>query len=233
MNATPSSSCKVKICGLTNLADARAAYAAGADLLGFIFYPKSPRYVAPEIVREIVQHIRADVHVHGSSVQLVGVFVNATAAEIESVLAQADLDLAQLHGDEPPQMVDALHGIAYKALRPATNQAAQAQAALYARQTEIGTSVGGPCWMLDAYDPGEYGGTGKKADWTVASSLANVYPGLLLAGGLTAENVAQAIEIVQPWGVDVASGVESAPGQKDHERVRQFVQAAKQSRPLS
>lgn len=223
--------CKVKICGLTNLDDALAAYHAGADLLGFIFYAKSPRYVAPEAVAAIVQHVRTLAGQDGRAVQMVGVFVNEPADMVQAMLAQSGLDLAQLHGDEPPQMLDRLGGRAYKALRPADNAAAQAQAAQYARRTGADRAITKPGWMLDAYDPNEYGGTGKKADWTIAASLAGEYAGLLLAGGLTPQNVAQAIRTVQPWGVDVASGVERAPGKKDHELVAEFVIAARCASP--
>ena len=224
--------CKVKICGLTNVEDALVAYHAGADLLGFIFFAKSPRYVAPEVVAPIAQQVHALAQQDARTVQLVGVFVNEPVARVQTMLAQAGLDLAQLHGDEPPHMLEVLGGRAYKALRPADNAAAQAQAAQYANRAGVERTIAQPGWMLDAYDPNEYGGTGKKADWTVAAGLAQEYAGLLLAGGLTPQNVAQAICTVQPWGVDVASGVERAPGKKEHHLVAEFVEAAKcASRP--
>ncbi|MEZ4663892.1 MAG: phosphoribosylanthranilate isomerase, partial [Caldilineaceae bacterium] len=188
---------------------------------------KSPRYVAPEMVAEIAQNVRELAAHDERAVQLVGVFVNEPAERVQAVLAQAGLDLAQLHGDEPPQMLAALGGRAYKALRPADNVAAQEEAARYATRTGEDGTVTKLGWMLDAYDPNEYGGTGKKADWTIAATLAADYAGLLLAGGLTPQNVAQAIATVRPWGVDVASGVERAPGQKDHQLVAEFVRAAK------
>lgn len=221
----------VKICGITNLADARVAVEADADLLGFIFYPKSPRYVAPETVAEIVREIRdwrleignRDANLPSPIPKFVGVFVNESTARINEILALAQLDYAQLHGNETPAMLTQLAGRAYKALRPASAEEAVVGADQFAR---LGP-VDGPRVMIDAYDPNLYGGTGKTADWHVAAALARRYPGILLAGSLTAENVATAMQMVQPWGVDVSSGVEAAPGRKDHAKVRAFVQAAK------
>lgn len=212
----------VKICGITNLDDALVAVEAGADLLGFILYPKSPRYIVPAAIARIVARIKAD---HAPAIRCVGVFVNEPLEVIRAILAEASLDYAQLHGDEPPALLDALPGRAYKALRPATAAEATAQANTFARTAP----AHGPRLMVDAYDPAEYGGTGKKADWTAAATLARRHPGLLLAGGLTPDNVAAAIRTVQPWGVDVASGVEASPGHKDHAKVRAFVRHAKQA----
>jgi phosphoribosylanthranilate isomerase len=222
----------VKICGLTNLDDARVAVAAGADLLGFIFYAKSPRYVTPETVTEIVRALDKDKPVEpvaGSNglsklrPKYVGVFVNTSVAEIQAVVDEVGLDYVQLHGNETNEWFAPLAGRAFKAMRPADATAAQAQAAQFA---PLGC-VDGPSLMIDAYDPNAYGGTGKQTDWHVAADLARRYPNLLLAGGLTAENVAAAVDFVRPWGVDVSSGVEAAPGRKDHEKVRRFVHAAK------
>ena len=238
---------RVKICGLTNLEDARVAMKAGADLLGFIFYPKSPRYVAPETVAEIVRAIRdqrSEVRSQSavsspqspiSSLQspastlpkLVGVFVNETVARVAEILAQTGLDYAQLHGNETPEMVAQLQGRAFKALRPANEDEAFTTVASFA---PLGPSAG-PSVMIDAYDPHLYGGTGKSADWRVAAALAQQHPGLLLAGSLTPENVAAAIQIAHPWGVDVSSGVEALPGRKDHGKVKAFLQAVKQVEP--
>jgi phosphoribosylanthranilate isomerase len=153
------------------------------------------------------------------SPQFVGVFVNASVAEIQATVAQVGLDFVQLHGNETAEWFAPLAGRAYKAVRPADAAAAQAQAEAFA---PLGC-VAGPSLLIDAYDPQAYGGTGKQTDWHVAADLARRHPGLLLAGGLTPENVAAAIDVVQPWGVDVASGVEAEPGRKDHAKVRQFV----------
>jgi len=218
----------VKICGITNAEDAKIAVEAGADLLGFIFYPKSSRYVTAEQVAEIIRIIRAEPRTATArSPRFVGVFVNETPDRIQQIVAQTGLDLAQLHGDETPEILhqvqSLLQGRAYKALRPATSEEAQAQAALF---TDPGRVSDGPNLLVDAYDPHAYGGTGQKSDWHVGAELAAQYPGLILAGGLTPENVSQAIRAVQPWCVDVASGVEAEPGCKDHEKVRAFVAQA-------
>lgn len=221
---------RVKICGLTNLEDARVALEAGADLLGFIFYPKSPRYVTPETVAEIVREIgegrspAARPSPPATLPKLVGVFVNETAERITEILSQTGLDYAQLHGNEMAAMVAQFQGRAYKALRPASAEEAFTAVAHFA---PLGPSTG-PSVMIDAYDPHLYGGTGKTADWRVAATLAQQHPGLLLAGSLTPENVASAIQIARPWGVDVSSGVEAAPGRKDHGKVQAFLQAVKQ-----
>ena len=210
----------VKICGTTNLDDAIVATDAGADLLGFILYPRSPRYVAPEAIASIVRGLRE----HTVRVPiLVGVFVNVAPVEIQETLAMTGLDLAQLHGDEPASAFAALHGRAFKALRPATRDQALTEADLYGT---LGVTAG-PQLLLDAYDPRAYGGTGQKADWDAAAAVAQRFDRMLLAGGLTPENVAEAVRAVRPWGVDVASGVETAPGRKDHAAVQRFVAAAK------
>ena len=226
----------VKICGLTNLTDARVAVEAGADLLGFIFYAKSPRYVVPESVREIVQAIRGwrqetinarPILNPQSSIlplpRFIGLFVNESPATILEILTFCQLDLAQLQGNETPETVTALAGRAFKAIRPASLEQALADAARFAPLRPTAD----PALMVDAYDPNLYGGTGKQADAQIATQVARQVPGLLLAGGLTPENVADAIRAVYPWGVDVSSGVEAAPGQKDHSKVRAFVAAAK------
>jgi phosphoribosylanthranilate isomerase len=208
---------KVKICGITNLEDAIAAIEAGADLLGFNFYRKSVRYIEPEAARSIVALVRS-----GASVpQLVGVFVNSPLLEVQSILREADLDLAQLHGDESIEMITELKGRGFKALRPQSTEEAENQAKTYAVASE-------PALLIDAYRKGEYGGTGQIGDWSIAAKMARHYS-ILLAGGLTPENVAQAIAEVQPWGVDVASGVESVPGKKDVAKMRMFIAKAKSS----
>lgn len=210
----------VKICGLTNLEDALAAAEAGADLLGFILYPKSPRYVTPEMTAEIVARVRGEFAVPP---RCVGVFVNASTAHVLAILDQTRLDLAQLHGDESAADLLALNRQGYKAVRPTRLEDALALAETYAA---IGASAG-PDLLIDAYDPHAYGGTGQRADWIAAATVAQRVPHLLLAGGLTPDNVAAAVQTVRPWGVDVASGVEASPGRKDHAKVRAFLSAAK------
>jgi phosphoribosylanthranilate isomerase len=214
-------SIRVKICGLTRLEDAQVAVTAGADLLGFIFYPKSPRYVTPAQVSAILAALGQS----GAQVTTVGVFVNEHPETVLEILNTCGLDLAQLHGEESPEQLgisgpSLLTGRAYKALRPRSAEEAQTLAQHYAR------SGNPPAFLIDTYQPAQLGGTGQTGDWQAAAGLAARYP-LLLAGGLTPANVRQAVQAVKPWGVDVSSGVESAPGQKDHEAVREFVREAK------
>lgn len=223
MTLPPMSKIRVKICGITNLEDARVALEAGADLLGFILYPKSPRFVEPAAIADILKAIRDQSPVSHLP-KTVGVFVNEPAERILAILDQTGLDYAQLHSDEPPAMLAQLAGRAFKALRPTSSQEALSQAATFA---PLGPPSG-PTLLIDAYDPNAYGGTGQRADWKAAAAIAQRHPGLLLAGGLTPANVAAAIRTVRPWGVDVSSGVEAAPGCKDHAQVRAFIQATKQ-----
>ena len=205
---------KIKICGITNLDDARSAIEAGADLLGFNFYAKSPRYIMPEQAREIAAQIQSG----GHGPLLVGVFVNSTLEEIRSILEIAPIDLAQLHGDESVHVVEQLHGRGFKALRPKSEAEAEIDAEWFAPH-----GPNAPVLLVDAYRKDQYGGTGHVADWSIATKLAQQYP-ILLAGGLTPDNVAEAIRQVRPWGVDVASGVEVTPGKKDAEKMRMFVE---------
>ena len=218
---------RVKICGITNIEDAVAATQAGADLLGFIFYPKSQRRVSVEDAREIVARLRAE---YSNPPLMVGVFVDVEYDEVARTLDEAKLDLAQLSGSEPPLEVGLLAPRAFKAIRPQNRADADGISAAYNEvlpPTDPATATR-PSFLVDAYHPWRFGGTGRAADWNAARSLALRYP-TLLAGGLTPDTVAEAITEVQPWGVDVASGVESAPGTKDHDLVRRFIAAARQS----
>jgi phosphoribosylanthranilate isomerase len=208
---------KVKICGLTCLEDALAAIDAGADLLGFNFYPPSPRYLSIPTCARLSQEIER----RAPQILRVGVFVNTPPVQVLRILEQCDLHLAQLSGDELPEDLALLDGRGFKALRPAGQQVALQRAADYARQAF-------PALLVDHASRDVYGGSGQKADWGIAHSLAEHYP-ILLAGGLNPENVAQALEAVHPWGVDVASGVESEPGVKDPAKMRKFVLAAEQA----
>ncbi|MCS7061669.1 MAG: phosphoribosylanthranilate isomerase [Anaerolineae bacterium] len=218
----------VKICGLTCLEDARCALEAGADMLGFILYPKSPRFLPPAQVAPIVATLRAEY----PALVAVGVFVNLTPAEVVRTLDEAGLDLAQLSGDEPVEQVYALHGRAYKAVREAGQAHLFLSAMPNTKHTASGASPSSspmplrPDLLLDANHPTLYGGSGMRADELLADALARQCR-LLLAGGLTPENVVEAVRVVRPWGVDVSSGVERAPGRKDHAKVRAFVAAAK------
>ena len=189
--------------------DALAAMDAGADLLGFNFYPKSPRYIDVGTCRNIMSVMQKYGHI-----TYVGLFVNASVAEVRTTIETCGLSLAQLHGDETSEMLDALNGKAFKAFRgvpQSINGFARSDA---------------PALLVDAAVKGAYGGTGVTADWSAAAELANQYS-MLLAGGLTPDNVADAVRQVNPWGVDVASGVESSPGQKDPSKMKAFVQAVR------
>ena len=208
----------VKICGITRYEDAQVAIEAGADLLGFNFYPKSPRYIDPISATRLVGAIRTKF----AAAQMVGVFVNSPMEAIITIMDECGLDLAQLHGDEPPETLSELNGRAFKALRPKDTADLAQSLHIYPPKT------GSPAYLVDAYRPGEYGGTGQPADWTLACSLAGSYP-ILLAGGLVPENVAAAIRQVHPWGVDVASGVEASPRHKEPARLAAFIKAAKET----
>jgi phosphoribosylanthranilate isomerase len=213
---------RVKVCGITNLEDARCAAGAGADLLGFIFYPKSPRFVTPECVAGITHAIRNELGARAPT--CVGVFVDEREEFVRSVLDAAHLDLAQLHGSEPPAAIRQQQPRAFKAIRPRT--CGEAEAALTAYRDTFLQDEALPQLLLDAYHPERPGGTGLQAEWSMARSVAAECR-LLLAGGLTPETVAAAIEAVQPWGVDVSSGVERDKGVKDHSRVRAFIHAVR------
>jgi phosphoribosylanthranilate isomerase len=199
---------KIKICGIKTVDDALAAMEAGADLIGFNFYPKSPRYIDVGICRDIMFVMRRYGHV-----QYVGVFVNAPVEQILATMDTCGLALAQLHGDETPEMLNALKGKSFKAFRGEVNPQLIVK--------------GEPAFLIDAAVKDSYGGTGMKADWSRAAELAKKHQ-FLLAGGLTPENVADAVRQVKPWGVDVASGVESEPGKKDAAKMSAFVKAVRE-----
>jgi phosphoribosylanthranilate isomerase len=201
----------VKICGITNAPDARAAVDAGANLLGFNFYPKSPRFVA----RADAAKIRTQLP---RQVEPVGLFVNATPEDILAMYSVVRFTMAQLHGDEPATVVAELARVlrVIKAFRAGADFAA-------GMLDEYG---GASAFLLDAAalpaSAGQYGGTGRRADWDVARQAATRHR-IILAGGLKVENVAEAIRSVRPDGVDVASGVETKPGRKDHGLLREFI----------
>jgi phosphoribosylanthranilate isomerase len=200
---------KIKICGIKTLRDALAGIDAGADYLGFNFYPKSARFVDKVTCAQITSVLKRE----HPDVKLVGVFVNSPFEEIKNILDICSLDFAQLHGDESPETFAKLVRRAFKAFRGIPDE----EIKLYARSAA-------PSFLVDATVSGSYGGTGITADWSAAAKLAIYYP-LFLAGGLKSENVADAVRQVNPWGVDVASGVESRPGEKDAKMMKDFVQA--------
>jgi len=202
---------KIKICGIKTLPDALAAINAGADYLGFNFYPKSARFIEVDVCVEITSVLKRE----HPEIHLVGVFVNSPVDEIKHILETCALDFVQLHGDETPEMLAALDGKAFKAFRGVPQYVNG-----FSREKA-------PALLVDAAVEGAYGGTGVTADWSAGAELAKRYP-LLLAGGLTPENVAEAVRQVKPWGVDVASGVEVSLGVKDAGKMRAFVQAVRE-----
>ena len=204
---------KIKICGIKTVDDALAAMDAGADMLGFNFYPKSPRYIDVGQCRDIMYVMRRYGHI-----KYVGVFVNSSVEEIHAIMDTCGLSFAQLHGDETPEFMNALQEKSFKAFRGIPD----------AEQINDFTRDGAPAFLVDASVTGVYGGSGVTADWDGAAKLAKKYP-LLLAGGLNPENVAEAVGRVKPWGVDVASGVESAPGKKDASKMKAFVRAVREA----
>jgi phosphoribosylanthranilate isomerase len=213
---------RIKICGITNIDDACCAAEAGADFLGFVFYAPSPRFVTAQQAAAIVRGVRGEFGARAP--RSVGVFVDESVAHVEAVLEAVGLDLAQLHGSESPAEVQRLLPRAFKALRPRTREEAEAAVAAYASVVSDDQTM--PQFLIDAYHPQQFGGTGLPADLALAASLAHRFR-LLLAGGLAPETVGPAVERVRPWGVDVSSGVERARGLKDHVRIRAFVEAVR------
>jgi phosphoribosylanthranilate isomerase len=211
---------QIKICGITNTDDARCAAEVGADFVGFIFHPKSPRAVTLMQAAMIMQTIRYEFG--ADAPRFVGVFVDELVECMWAVLNYIDLDLIQLHGGESPTDVWMLHPRAFKAIRPQTHDEAQAAIDAYCDVSPDDTAL--PQLLMDTYHPQLHGGTGILADLNLARSLAP-HLRLMLAGGLTPETVGPAIEQVRPWGVDVSSGVEASKGVKEHARMRAFIKA--------
>ena len=203
---------KVKICGITNGDDAQVAVAAGADALGFVMYRKSPRWVEPSVARSIIRGLPP-------FVLPVGVFVNEDAAAVRSLMDECGFMLAQLHGEETAAYCQQLGRPVLKALRVKDRGSFLALAEFQGRASVRG-------FLIDAYSDHAYGGTGHRVDWTLAAEAARAVP-ILLAGGLTPSNVAEAVRLVRPYGVDVSSGVEEQPGKKDPEKVKAFIEAAR------
>jgi len=195
----------VKICGITRVEDARAALEEGATALGFVFWPQSPRYVDPERARSIVAALPP-------AVVAVGVFVNQPADQVNRVAERVGLSVIQLHGDETP-------GFAAAMTRPVMKALSLADGSIEAEGWPEDVML-----LVDADDVDRRGGTGRKANWAAAAALA-ARRRIVLAGGLTPENVRQAIALVRPFGIDVSSGVESAPGIKDGDKLAALFEA--------
>lgn len=202
-------SVKVKICGITTPEDAEAAVKAGADLIGLVFAPESPRCLAVEQAATIAQSIPP-------FIVRVGLFVNAPEELVMHAMGACGLQLLQFHGDETPDYCRQFGAMSMKAFRV---KDAETIRTLPDYPTDA--------WLLDAFVPGQRGGTGHSFSWDLALEAVKLGRPVFLAGGLTPDNVAEAVRKVQPYGVDVSSGVESAPGKKDHAKVRAFIEAAK------
>jgi phosphoribosylanthranilate isomerase len=194
---------KVKICGITNWTDARRAVEAGVQFLGFNFYGPSPRYIRPALARRIIRRLP-------ERIAVVGVFVNEAEATMLAIAQRVGLDYLQLHGDEPPEQVARLKRKipVIKAIR-VRDSFQPRQLDSFGRASAI---------LLDGFDPGHHGGTGKTFNWSLARG-SNGSRRIFLAGGLTPENVAEAIRLAHPYAVDVCSGVEARPGRKDPARI--------------
>lgn len=205
-------SVKVKVCGITNAEDAWAAVEAGADALGFIFYEQSPRYVVPAVASRIIAELPP-------LIVTVGVFVNEGMATVRSIMDTCGLAMAQLHGDENASYCHELSRPSMKALRLKDRGSLLALAEYQGRGGVRG-------FVLDTFSELTYGGTGQVTDWALAADVAKSTR-ILLAGGLTPENVTEAIRAVRPYGVDVSSGVEAAPGKKDPAKIRAFLEAVR------
>ncbi|MFA6468380.1 MAG: phosphoribosylanthranilate isomerase [Bacteroidota bacterium] len=199
----------IKICGITNYEDAVRAIDAGATAIGFNFYKQSKRYIPPTAAKEIAEKIRG-------KISIVGLFVNEDPAAVRSAGALVKLTYCQFHGDEDPEYVNQFSN-AIKTFRVNNSL-----------KDVYFDDYHAAAFLLDAYDEKEYGGTGKNFNWLLARE-ANEFGKIIIAGGLTEGNVREAVETVRPWGVDVSSGVESGPGKKDKEKMRLFVENARQS----
>ncbi|MDI3284363.1 phosphoribosylanthranilate isomerase [Polyangium sp. 15x6] len=200
----------VKICGFTRIEDVEAAVSAGADMIGLNFVPGSSRRIDVTLARALADAARG-------RVEIVGVVADLDPPRVEELAREVGLDRVQLHGDELPEVIDALGPRAFKALRVGS-----------AEDVALAARYGGDLLLVDAHVPGQKGGTGVRVDPALVVELARARR-LLLAGGLGPDNVAEAVRVVRPWGVDVASGVEYAPGVKDERKMRAFVHEARRA----
>lgn len=206
----------VKICGITNIEDAVNAAEAGADVLGFNFYQLSPRYVEPNTVRAIMREVRGIF----PEILAAGVFVNAESSRVQDMVTSSGIDIVQLHGDEDLEYVSRLRqGPALpiiKAFRVGD-----------CFSTSVLDEFDVDAILFDGFSPNEFGGTGTRTDWPIAASVVKTGRRMYLAGGLSADNVAEAIRTVRPYAVDACSLLESSKGRKDPEKVRRFIENVK------
>jgi len=201
---------RIKICGITNLEDALSAVQADADALGFVFCSASPRNITPDQAADIIRQLPP-------FVQTVGLFVNADLVTVNGTADRCGLDIVQLHGEESPEFCAAVRRRIIKAFRVKD-----------AASLEMINSYPVAACLLDAWSPLAHGGTGHSFNWNIAASAAAHLP-IILAGGLTPDNVAAAVQQVRPYAVDVSSGVEAAPGKKDATLVREFIKKAREA----
>jgi phosphoribosylanthranilate isomerase len=205
---------RVKICGITNLDDAMAAVRYGADALGFVFFPESPRYITPEQASQIVRALPP-------FVTTVGVFVDRTPEDIQDIMEISGLEAAQLHGSESPDTCGEVRCKVIKAIR--VKELSDLEPLDHYKVS---------AYLLDTYSPDSFGGTGRIFNWDIAVEAKRFGP-IILAGGLTPDNIAEAVQHVRPYAVDVSSGVEAKKGLKNHEKLRLFIQRAKSVKELS
>ena len=206
-------SMRVKICGVTNLADAHAAVAAGADALGFVFVPGTPRCISADQAAAIIRELPP-------FVAKVGLFVNADVHTVATTIAQSGVDTIQLHGEETPAFARQFRA-AVKVIKAFRIRGSDSMSELTA-YTDAADA-----WLLDAFVHGVHGGTGARFDWSLAVTAKHGGRPVIIAGGLTPENVVEAIRTVLPFAVDVSSGVEASPGRKDHAKLTEFIRSVK------
>lgn len=225
----------VKICGITSVEDARSAVRAGASAIGLVFYHASPRCIALDTAAAVVAALPP-------TVAAVGVFVNATARQLKEAAEATGIDAVQLHGDEPPEFLAGLHITRRRVSRPigflpppGANEPDRIAIIKAFRVRDAGSLDAMPgyksdLWLLDSYVPDAMGGTGARFNWHLAAKMSGLGRPIVLAGGLRADNVAEAVRLVRPHAVDVSSGVESEPGRKDPELMRAFIEALPEPR---
>ena len=202
---------KVKICGITNFEDAQTAILAGCDMLGFVFYEKSPRYIRPDRAGDIISGLPG-------GVEKVALFVNEQKKTVIDILNQIkEIDILQFHGDETPDYCSAFNKRIIKVIRVKNKDSVKQMA-----------SYNVNFFLLDAFKKDVYGGTGENFEWKLAKDAKAYNVPIILSGGLNPENVKEAIELVEPYAVDVSSGVEISPGRKDPELIKRFIQVVKQ-----
>ncbi|MFO8100369.1 MAG: phosphoribosylanthranilate isomerase [Salinibacter sp.] len=202
---------KLKVCGITELEDARYLAGAGADYLGFIQHEDSPRYAPPALASDIIEWV------HGPTP--VGVFVNDDARTINAAVEEAGLEMAQLHGQEPPYVVDAVDCPVIKAIHVRNDAAPEQLRTLFERY-----EAEADYFLLDTHNSSVWGGTGESFNWRLARELSDDYP-LFLAGGINADNVRRAAETMRPYAIDLSSSLEDAPGQKSFAKIDAFMDA--------